>query len=73
MNKLRLDKREVTLNEKDSCLDMLVFVEVLRNAYAIYGDVMERKQSKRMLAEGELALRKECEIWGKALKKPARI
>lgn len=73
MNKLRLDKREVTLNEKDSCLDMLVFTESLCSAYATFGEAMERKQSKRTLAEGELALRKECELWEKALQKPIRI
>lgn len=73
MNQLRLDKREVTLNEKDSCLDMLIFTQVLVSACETAAKQTQGKELKRWLLETEAALKKECDDWERAMKKTPRM
>ena len=73
MNQLRLDKRDVTLNEKDSCLDMLVFTKAL---WAAYEQAEKEAVGKELIAwieETKNALQAECDEWEKSLQKPPRV
>ena len=50
---MKLEKREITLNERDSLLDMYFFERLLEKEYA-FGVVMaERKETERVLAQAE--------------------
>ena len=53
---MKLEKREVALNEKDSILDMLFFEESLQERYRRAADAAETKEEKSVLgnAAGEL-------------------
>ena len=73
MSKLALDKRDVTLNEKDSCLDMLVFVQALCGEYAKAGKLDVRKECKQAFEATRLALQEDCELWERALRREPRI
>ena len=41
---MKLEKREVTLNEKDSILDMLFFEENLQQEYSVIAEKIEGKE-----------------------------
>lgn len=48
---MKLEKREITLNEKDSLTDMLLLERSLLNAYAISCGEAERKESRILITE----------------------
>ena len=58
---MRLEKREVTLNEKDTLLDMLLFEQSLAERCRKWGEKVERKEARAaFLAMGD-ELQKEVE------------
>jgi hypothetical protein len=48
---LRLEKREITLNEKDSILDMLRFEERVLNEYTRLLPCVERKETRQAVVD----------------------
>lgn len=46
---MRLEKREVTLNEKDTLLDMIFFEQSLARAYRRAANEAERKEEREVL------------------------
>lgn len=48
---MRLEKREVTLNEKDTLLDMALFEECLQERYRQAADCAESKEEKCVLTQ----------------------
>lgn len=56
---LRLEKREITLNEKDSILDMLRFEERVLNEYARLLPCVERKETRQAVIECMKAVAEE--------------
>lgn len=61
---MRLEKREVTLNEADSLKDMYYMEKTLANAYADGAKNAQRKESSSLLA----SLLKETQSDGEFLK-----
>lgn len=53
---MKLEKREVTLNEKDTLSDMLFFERGLAIAYREAADVVETKEARALLVEHEAGL-----------------
>ena len=50
---MKLEKREITLNERDSLLDMYFFERLLEKEYAFGAKMAERKETERVLAQAE--------------------
>ncbi len=48
---MKLEKREVTLNEKDTLLDMALFEEHLRERYRSAAEHAETKEEQSVLAQ----------------------
>ncbi len=48
---MKLEKREITLNEADSLRDMLVFEKVLLHAYVLRSEKAERKEVRAKLTD----------------------
>ena len=48
---MKLEKREITLNERDSVLDMLMVENLLINAYGAATANVERKEYRLFIAE----------------------
>ena len=48
---MRLEKRDVTLNEKDTLLDMALFEECLQERYRQAADCAESKEEKCVLTQ----------------------
>ena len=59
---MKLEKREVTLNEKDSILDMLFFEENLQQEYLVVAEQIESKELRCALLRHaeELSEKLEC-------------
>lgn len=53
---MKLEKREVTLNEKDTLLDMALFEEHLRDCYRRAAQYAESKEEKSVLSQMAEAL-----------------
>ena len=69
MNQLRLDKRDIMLNEQDSCLDRMIVLQALCDAYVDAEKAVEGKELKRWLLEVGKDLQAEMEHWGKVMQK----
>ena len=54
---MKLEKREITLNERDSLLDMYFFERLLEKEYALGSTKAERKETERVLAQAETTAR----------------
>ena len=48
---MKLEKREVTLNEKDSLLDMALFERFLQDCYRNAAEIAQSKEAKCLLAQ----------------------
>ncbi|MBQ8375318.1 MAG: hypothetical protein IJX98_07100 [Clostridia bacterium] len=66
---MRLDKREIMLNEKDSCLDTLLFMRTLISEYSAAAMRVERKELRERISEHIRELLKECYYWRDMIKR----
>ena len=58
---MKLEKREITLNERDSLLDMYFFERLLEKAYESGAKLAERKETGRVLVQAEITARESAE------------
>ena len=70
---MRLEKREVTLNEKDTLRDMIFFEESLMQVYQTSAAAVEGKESKCVLEQHAEALKEKLDRLTKLLNKPPKM
>ena len=70
---MKLEKREVTLNEKDTLSDMLFFERSLAAAYREAVGGVDRKEERALLCEHETALQTVMERLEEALRKEPKM
>ncbi len=70
---MRLEKREVTLNEKDTLLDMLLFEQGLAERYRKMGEKTERKEARAAFLAMAEELQKEIESLKRYLQKTPKM
>ena len=70
---MKLEKREVALNEKDSILDMLFFEENLQQEYSVVAEQVEGKELRCALARHAEELDEKLERLRDWLKKEPKM
>ena len=70
---MRLEKREVTLNEKDTLRDMIFFEESLMLVYQESASAVEGKEIKCVLEQHAEDLKEKLERLTKLLNKPPKM
>lgn len=70
---MKLEKREVTLNEKDTLSDMLFFERGLAIAYREAADVVDTKEARALLSESEEGLKEVMGRLEEMLKKTPKM
>ena len=70
---MKLEKREVTLNEKDTLFDMLFFERSLAAVYRGAAGGMDRKEERALLCEHEQGLLEVIERLEEALRKTPKM
>ena len=70
---MKLEKREVTLNEKDTLRDMIFFEENLAEKYRAFALCVETKEEKSILLRHAEELGELIERLQKLLKKPPKM
>ena len=70
---MKLEKREVTLNEKDTLRDMIFFEQNLSEKYRILAECVETKEEKSVLLRHAEELGERIERLQKLLKKPPKM
>lgn len=65
---MKLEKREITLNEKDSVTDMLYMEKTLLFAYETAPGALDRKESREHCAEKTGEIREEISALEKEVK-----
>lgn len=65
---MKLEKREITLNEADSVTDMLYMEKTLLSTYEKGEKVAERKETKSLCAKKTREIRNEIELLQKETK-----
>ena len=70
---MKLEKREVTLNEKDTLSDMLFFERSLAAVYRGAAGGMDRKEERALLCEHEQGLQEVIERLEEALQKTPKM
>ena len=70
---MKLEKREITLNEKDSLMDMLFFEENLQKKYREFADSIDRKETKCMTVRHADDLDQNIQILKELLKKTPKM
>lgn len=70
---MKLEKREVTLNEKDTLRDMIFFEQNLSEKYRILAECVETKEEKSVLLRQAEELGERIERLQKLLKKPPKM
>lgn len=65
---MKLEKREITLNEKDSVTDMLYMEKMLLFTYETAHEDMDRKEAKEHCAEKAGEIREEISALEKEVK-----
>lgn len=65
---MKLEKREITLNEADSVTDMLYMEKTLLSTYEQGEKVAERKETKSLCAKKTREIRNEIELLQKETK-----
>ena len=70
---MKLEKREVTLNEKYTLFDMIFFEGNLSEKYSTSADFAETKEQKSILLQHAEELKERVERLQKLLKKPPKM
>ena len=70
---MKLEKREVTLNEKDTLRDMIFFEQNLAAAYQAAADAADTKEEKSVMLRHAEELEERIENLQKLLEKPPKI
>ena len=70
---MKLEKREVTLNEKDTLSDMLFFERSLAAVYHEAACGMAAKEARALLCEHEMSLQEVIERLEEALQKAPKM
>jgi ferritin-like metal-binding protein YciE len=70
---MRLEKREVTLNEKDALLDMIFFEEALQEKYRSSAEKVEGKEMRATLLNHADQLEEKIEKLKQLFKKPPKM
>lgn len=65
---MKLEKREITLNEADSVTDMLYMEKTLLSTYEKGEKVADRKETKSLCAKKTCEIRNEIELLQKETK-----
>jgi hypothetical protein len=70
---MKLEKREVALNEKDSILDMLLFEEHLQASYRRIAEKSVRKEENSVLIKAADELNEKLEMLRRLLKRTPKM
>lgn len=70
---MKLEKREVTLNEKDTLRDMIFFEQNLASAYQTAADAADTKEEKSVMLRHAEELEERIGRLQKLLEKPPKI
>jgi len=70
---MKLEKREVALNEKDSILDMLLFEEHLQECYRRIAAKSVRKEENSVLTKAADELNEKMEMLRRLLKRTPKM
>ena len=70
---MKLEKREVTLNEKDTLQDMVFFEENLQTAYRSYSENAATKEGRALLLRHAEELTGKIERLRQLLAKPPKM
>lgn len=66
---MKLEKREITLNERDSLLDMYFWERSLENEYKQGAKLAERKETELVLSQASKEAAEDVETMSTLLKK----